>query len=152
MYLFLVSLVFSAVVVARKCLFCCLLCWNVLKLRLVSYSIAYLVSVVCLLSPLLWETVKCVQLNSISVLSNRYKKRLVYRGSPCVKTEECKDHRLYHATPPCKDTGKGHKYHFWFILFSTPCFTSVSVFMTNFYDVFPYPYYYYHSQITHHTL
>ncbi len=38
------SLVFSAVVVARKHLFC-LLCRDLLKSRLVSYCIAYLVSV-----------------------------------------------------------------------------------------------------------
>ncbi len=32
------------------------------------------------------------------------------RGNPCVKTKECKDHRLYIATPPGRDTGKGHKH------------------------------------------
>ncbi len=45
MYL-LVSLVFSAVVVARKRLFC-LLCGDVLKSRLVSYCIASLVTIFC---------------------------------------------------------------------------------------------------------
>ncbi len=45
-------------------------------------------------------------------------KRLLYRGSRRVKTEECKDHRLYSVTL------------FLFILVPTACFTSVSVFIT----------------------
>ncbi len=56
-------------------------------------------------------------------------KSLVYRGSHRgsrrVKTEECKDHRLYRATPPGRN--KGYKYRFLFIFFLTPCFTSVLV-------------------------
>ncbi len=43
-------------------------------------------------------------------------KSFVYRGRPRVKTEECKDHRLYRATPPDRDTGKGYKYRFLFLL------------------------------------
>ncbi len=54
---------------------------------------------------------------------------------PRVKTEECKDHRLYRATPPGRDTAKGYKYRFLFILFLAACFTSVLVFITNFYYV-----------------
>ncbi len=55
---------------------------------------------------------------------------------PCVKTEECKDHRLHRATPPGRDTGKGYKYRFLFILFSTTCFTAVLVLITNsYYDM-----------------
>ncbi len=71
---------------------------------------------------------------------------------PCVKTEEGKDHRLYHVTPPGRDTGKGYKYRFLFILFPTTCFTSVFVFITNSYYVFADQYYHYHSQTPHQTL
>ncbi len=50
-------------------------------------------------------------------------KSVVYRGSGHgslrVKTEECKDHRLYHANPPDRDTAKGYKYRFLFIFFLT---------------------------------
>ncbi len=49
-----------------------------------------------------------------------------------MKTEECKD-GLYRATPPGRDTGKGYKYRFLFLLFPTTCFTSVSVFITIYY-------------------
>ncbi len=61
-----------------------------------------------------------------------------------MKTEECKDHRLYRATPPGRDTAKGYKHRFLFILFPTrflfilfptTCFTSVLVFITNSYYV-----------------
>ncbi len=67
-------------------------------------------------------------------------KSLVYRGSrrvktPREKTEECKDHRLYRATPPGRDTVKEYKYRFLFIFFLTACFTSVLVFITNSYYV-----------------
>ncbi len=44
-----------------------------------------------------------------------------------VKSEECKEHRLYRATPPGRDTVKGHKYLFLFIFFLTACFTCVLV-------------------------
>ncbi len=54
---------------------------------------------------------------------------------PRVKTEECKDHRLYRVTPPGRDTVKGYKYHFLFIFFLTDCFTSVLVCRTNSYYV-----------------
>jgi len=54
---------------------------------------------------------------------------------PQEKTEECKDHRLYRATPPGRDTVKGYKYHFLFIFFLTACFTSVLVFINNSYYV-----------------
>ncbi len=54
---------------------------------------------------------------------------------PRVKTEECKDHRLYRATPSGRDTVKGYKYRFLFILFLTACFTSVLVCITNSYYV-----------------
>ncbi len=71
------------------------------------------------MSALAWPfgviTGKCVQLNSISDLLDGYKKGY-YRGSGHgtrrVKTEECKDHRLYRATPPGRDTGKGYKNRF----------------------------------------
>ncbi len=60
-------------------------------------------------------------------------KSVVYRssgrGSLRVKTEECKDHQPYGATPPGRDTGKGYKYHFLLFIFPTTCFTSVSVFL-----------------------
>ncbi len=59
----------------------------------------------------------------------------IFYVPPCVKSEECKDHRLYRATPPGRDTGKGYKYRFLFILFPTTCFTSVFVFITNSYYV-----------------
>ncbi len=54
-------------------------------------------------------------------LLSRYKNALSTFGSKItpyssVKTEECKDHRLYRATPPDRDTGKGYKYRFIFIL------------------------------------
>ncbi len=49
----------------------------------------------------------------------RYKKSLVYLSSGRVQTKECKDHRLYRATPPTRDTGKGYKYRFLFLLFPT---------------------------------
>ncbi len=49
-----------------------------------------------------------------------------------MKTEECKDHRLYRATPPDRDTGKGFKYRFLLSLFPTTCSTSVSVFYNHF--------------------
>ncbi len=52
-----------------------------------------------------------------------------------VQTKECKYHRLYHATPPGRDTGKGYKYRFLFMFFLTACFTSVLVFITNSYYV-----------------
>ncbi len=67
------SIVFSAVVVARKHLFC-LLCGDVLKSRLVSYCVASLVSVGRLLGHFLWLTGKCVQLNWSSILLDGYKK------------------------------------------------------------------------------
>ncbi len=38
-----------------------------------------------------------------------------------MKTKECKDHRLYRATPPGRDTGKGHK-----SLLSLPCANNAS--------------------------
>ncbi len=76
------------------------------------------------------------------------KKVSIPRQRSC-EDEESKDHRLYCATPPGKDIGKGLKYHFLFILFSTPCFTSVSVFYDQ---LFPFSCYYYHSETTHHTL
>ncbi len=47
-----------------------------------------------------------------------------------MKTKECKD-RLYRATLPVRDTGKGYKYRFFFLLFPTTCFTSVSVFYNH---------------------
>ncbi len=62
-------------------------------------------------------------------------KSLVYRGSRREKTEECKDHRLYRATPPGRDIVKGYKYRFLFIFYLTACFTSVLVFITNSYYV-----------------
>ncbi len=62
-------------------------------------------------------------------------KSVVYRGSRRVKTEECKDHRLYRATPPDRDTSKGYKYRFLFIFFLTACFPSVLVFISNSYYV-----------------
>ncbi len=66
-------------------------------------------------------------------------KSLVYRGSGRgslrMKTEECKEHQLYRATPPGRDTVKGHKYLFLFIFFLTACFTSVLVFITISYYV-----------------
>ncbi len=71
-------------------------------------------------------------------------KNLVYRSSrrgsgrdspPHKKTEERKDHRLYRATTPDRDTGKGYKYRFLFIFFLTACFTYVLVFITNSYYV-----------------
>ncbi len=40
-----------------------------------------------------------VQLNWSSILLDGYKS-VAYRGSLRMKTEECKDHRLYRATPP----------------------------------------------------
>ncbi len=54
---------------------------------------------------------------------------------PRVQTEECKDHQLYRATPPGRDTGKGYKFCFLFILFPTICFISVLFFITNSYYV-----------------
>ncbi len=51
--------------------------------------------------------------------------------TPREKTEECKDHQLYRATPPDRDTIKGYKYRFLFIFFLTAYFTSVLVFITN---------------------
>ncbi len=39
------------------------------------------------------------------------------------------EHRLYPATPPCRDTAKGYKYRFLFIFFLNACFPSV--FITN---------------------
>ncbi len=69
-------------------------------------------------------------------------KLLVYHGSRhgsrCVKpssSEDRKDHRLYRATPPGRDTGKGYNYRFLIILFLTACFTSVLVCITNSYYV-----------------
>ncbi len=59
-------------------------------------------------------------------------KSVVYRGSFRVKTEECKYHRLYRATPPGRDTVKGYKYRFLFIFFLTACFTSVLFFYNQF--------------------
>ncbi len=73
-----------------------------------------------------------------------FKKRLIYRGSgrgsrrvkpSLCKAEECKDIRLYRVTPPGRDTVKGYKYRFLFILFPTTCLTSVLVFITNSYYV-----------------
>ncbi len=61
-------------------------------------------------------------------------KSVVYRGSLRMKTEECKDHRLYRETPPDTDTVKGYQYRFLFIFFLTS-FTSVLVFITNSYYV-----------------
>ncbi len=55
---------------------------------------------------------------------------------PREKTKECKDHRLYHAIPPDRDTAKGNKYRFLFIFFLTACFPSVLVFITNSYYVY----------------
>ncbi len=138
MYL-LVSLVFSAVVVARKRLFC-FLCGDVLKSCLVSYCIASLVSVGHLLGPLLWLTGKCVQLNWSTILLDGYKKlslprqpsrqplceALLVRRPKSVKT-------IDRATPPDRDTGKGYKYRFLFILFLTACFTYVLLCITNSY-------------------
>ncbi len=52
--------------------------------------------------------VKCVQLNWSSILLDGYKKHSLPRQpsrEACVK--ECKDHRLYRATPPGRDTVKG---------------------------------------------
>ncbi len=72
---------------------------------LVSYCIASLVSVGRLVGHLLWLTGKCDQLNWSSILLDGYKKR-----------------RL-----PGRDTAKGYKYRFLFILFLTACFTSVLV-------------------------
>ncbi len=62
-------------------------------------------------------------------------KNIVYRGRGSLreKTEECKDHRLYRATPSGRDTAKLYKYRFLFIFFLTTCFTSVLVFITNSY-------------------
>ncbi len=54
------------------------------------------------------------------------------RGSLRVKTEECKDHRLYWATPLDRDTAKGYKYRFLFIFFLTACFTSFFSFYNQF--------------------
>ncbi len=62
-------------------------------------------------------------------------KSVVYHGSRCEKTEECKDHRPYRATPPRRENAKGYKYRFLFIFFITACFTSVLVFITNAYYV-----------------
>ncbi len=66
-------------------------------------------------------------------------KSIVYcgngRGSLRVKTEECKDHLLYRTTPPGRDSGKGYMYRFLFIFFLSACFTSVLVFITNYYYV-----------------
>ncbi len=59
-----------------------------------------------------------------------YTAAAVVWSPPREKTEECKDHRLYRATPPGRD-----KYHFLFILFPTICFTSVLVFITISYYV-----------------
>ncbi len=92
--------------------------------------IASLVSFSRLLGHLLWSTGKCVQLNC-SILLDGYKKRSSLRQRSREKTEECKDHRLYHATPPGRDTVKGYKYRFLFIFLLTACFTSVLVCITN---------------------
>ncbi len=104
-------LVFSAVVVARKCLFC-LLCGDVLKSRLVSYCIASLVSVGRLLGHLLWLTGNCVQLNWSSILLDGYKKSrlsrqpsredLLVRRPKSAKTIDSTV-RLHRAGTPAKD-------------------------------------------------
>ncbi len=44
--------------------------------------------------------------------------------------------RLYRAIPPGRDTSKGYKYRFLFILFPTTCFTFIFVFITISYYVF----------------
>ncbi len=54
---------------------------------------------------------------------------------PRVKTEECKDHRVYRGNPPGRDTGKGYKYRFLFIFFLTASFPYVLVSITNSYYV-----------------
>ncbi len=133
------SLVFSAVVVARKHLFC-LLCGDLLKSRLVSYCIASLVSVGRLLGYLLWLTGNCVQLNRSSILIDGYKNLSLPRQPSCEallmrrpKSVKTIDSTVWlHRTG---DISKGYKYRFLFIFFLTACFTSVLVFITNSYCV-----------------
>ncbi len=104
--------------------------WWFLKKTTTKICIASLVSFRRLLGHLLWLTGNCVQLNC-SILLDGYKKRSSLRQRSREKTEECRDHRLYHETPPGRDTVKGHKYRFLFIFLLTACFTSVLVCITN---------------------
>ncbi len=96
--------------------------------------VLYRVSVGRVLGRLLWLTGKCVQLNW-SILLDGYKKRSLPRQPSYEareKTEECKDHRLYRATPPGRDTGKGYQYRFLFIFFLTAfpfCFSFYNQFL-----------------------
>ncbi len=50
---------------------------------------------------------------------------------PREKTEECKDHLLYRATPPDRDTVKGYKNRFLFIFFPTACTYSLLFYFYN---------------------
>ncbi len=122
------SLVFSTVVVARRCLFC-LLCGDVLKSHLVSYCIASLVSVGRLLGHLLGLTGNCVQLNWSSILLDGYKKlslpwqpsceALLMRRPKSVKTIDSTV-RLHRPGTPARDISIAFYLSSFLLLVSLP--------------------------------
>ncbi len=60
-----------------------------------------------------------------------FKKICCLLGKSDKQLTEFKDHRLYRATPPDRDSVKGYKCHFLFIFFLIASFISVLVFITN---------------------